>query len=600
MVVKFIKWSSAAAPPPTRKFNVKVKSLRLQGLHIDQENDKINVEEEKKEKVVILKIKWEGEQEKFGFGLFHRNKSKLRKDFSSKRKLKKGDSIVEWDNDEFENICCFTIIGGGGMIKNSFESPSWIVSFSILYGDEKAEQKGKLMVAGKVSVDIAEVASKMEAQVERKLPVKFHIGGFAREAILIVQLSFDEIREVGAESRLVGATTADKPQAIGGSTRVSTEVAERLGLMTKSASFSSPVAQSSLTKKKGFFSFKRRRLSIEEPLVNNRFSGIISGLNKVGDANEDKSTSSPQENNVLQASSVDEHQEEYISTDSWVTKEITSRDRRTKLKTSMFFASFDQRSDKAAGESACSVLATVISYWLHSNKCSMPTQSEFDNLIIEGSAEWRKFCGADTYMNDFPNKHFDLETIMNADIRPISISHNQSFIAFFGPEKFDCLKGVRSFDEIWDEIEKGIEENEPRVYIMSWNDHFFVMKFEKNDIYIIDTLGERLFEGCNQAYILKFDESSEMVAKDDEAEKEEEELICNGRECCKEFIKRFLAAIPLEELEEEEKKKNVSYFSLHHRLQIEFNFSYPLYPISSSSTSSPFSSSTSTPSPLHG
>lgn len=597
-----MKWSSWSTPPvATRKFNVKVKPIRLEGLEIEHGNNKIDDEEEKKEKVVMLKIKWEGEQGKFGFGLFNRNKSRLRKDFSSQMRLKKGDSSVQWNNDEFENICSFTILGGDDNKKNTFDSPPWIVSFSILNG----EHKGKMAVVGKVSVDIAEESSKMEAQVERELLVKFHVGGVSREAILVVRLSLDEIRELQAKSILAEATSSadNKSRAIGGSSRVSTEVAKRLGLMTKSASFSSPITRSNMTKKMGFFSFKRRRLSKEQPVINNRFSSIVSGLNNVDDANPDKSSSTPvtpQESNGLQGTSGNENEEVYISTDSWVIKEITSRDGRTKLKTSMFFASLDQVSDKAAGESACSVLATVVSYWLHSNKCTMPTRSEFDNLVIEGSAEWRKLCGADTYMNDFPNKHFDLETIMHADIRPIAISHNQSFIGFFGPEKFECLKGVRSFDEIWDEIERGTDENEPRVYIISWNDHFFVMKFEKDTIYIIDTLGERLFEGCNQAYVLKFEESSEMAAKKDDKAENEDEFICSGRECCKEFIKRFFAAIPVQELEEEEKKKQVSYFSLHHRLQIEFNFSYPSYPLSSS-TSSPFSnSSTSTPSPLHG
>jgi len=37
-----------------------------------------------------------------------------------------------------------------------------------------------------------------------------------------------------------------------------------------------------------------------------------------------------------------------------------------------------------------------------------------------------------------------------------------------------------------------------------------LVKIEKEAYYIIDTLGERLFEGCKQAYILKFDKDTEM------------------------------------------------------------------------------------------
>jgi hypothetical protein len=60
------------------------------------------------------------------------------------------------------------------------------------------------------------------------------------------------------------------------------------------------------------------------------------------------------------------------------------------------------------------------------------------------------------------------------------------------------------------------------------------------------------------------------------------EIVCRGKECCKEFIKQFLAAISVRELEKEEKKWCVSNPYLHRQLQIDFHFSTPL----SSSTSS--------------
>lgn len=297
---------------------------------------------------------------------------------------------------------------------------------------------------------------------------------------------------------------------------------------------------------------------------------------------------------------------------AWEEKEIISRDGLVKLKALVFFASFDQRSDKAAGESACTALVAVISHWLHSNRHAMPNRLEFDNLIMQGSSEWRKLCEDASYVNDFPNKHFDLETVLRADIRPISISHTESFVGFFDPEKFESLKGAMCFDDIWDHISSNTD-SVPRIYIVSWNDHFFVLKAEADAYYIIDTLGERLFEGCNQAYVLRFNETTQMQKQtvdeekagkpkteeqnrentedEKEKEKEEEEIICSGKECCREFIKRFLAAIPLKELEEEERKKPVSYYSLHNRLQIEFNYSCTSSP-PSSSTSSPFSSIT--------
>ncbi|GMP62489.1 hypothetical protein CsSME_00024585 [Camellia sinensis var. sinensis] len=72
-----------------------------------------------------------------------------------------------------------------------------------------------------------------------------------------------------------------------------------------------------------------------------------------------------------------------------------------------------------------------------------------------------------------------------------------------------------SFDHIWDGIKKNAEgDNDmPRIYIVSWNDHFFVLKVDANVYYIIDTIDERLFEGCNQAYILRFDDSALIRGK---------------------------------------------------------------------------------------
>ncbi|KAL7163916.1 hypothetical protein ACSBR2_039932 [Camellia fascicularis] len=145
------------------------------------------------------------------------------------------------------------------------------------------------------------------------------------------------------------------------------------------------------------------------------------------------------------------------------------------------------------------------------------------------------------------------------------------------------------FYQIWDEIKKNAEgDNDmPRIYIVSWNDHFFMLKVDVNAYYVINTFVERLFKGCNQAYILMFDDSALMrenvekegVSSDQASENE----ICSGKKCCKEFMKRFLAAIPLRELELEEKKEPVSYFALHLRLQIEFNFT-TLLSLSSSSS----------------
>ncbi|GAB2272614.1 hypothetical protein Dimus_007436 [Dionaea muscipula] len=308
--------------------------------------------------------------------------------------------------------------------------------------------------------------------------------------------------------------------------------------------------------------------------------------------------------------SVSEFGEDSFAVGSWEKKEIISRDGQVKLQTEVFFASIDQRSERAAGESACTALVAVIADWLHNNRDIMPNKSQYDCLIRDGSLEWRRLCGNEAYRERFPDKHFDLETVLQAKMRPLSVDPGKSFIGFFHPDgmdedRFDFLQGAMSFDGIWEEV-CGVGEQPPHIYIVSWNDHFFVLKVEEEAYYIIDTLGERLYEGCNQAYILKFDKSTKIcklpiaaaespdgkttpptgddhqmrVAKaaatqpssDELGEEEKEEVLCQGKESCKEYMKSFLAAIPVRELLADLKKGLMASTPLHHRLQIELHY----------------------------
>ncbi|KAL8509580.1 hypothetical protein ACS0TY_016705 [Phlomoides rotata] len=312
--------------------------------------------------------------------------------------------------------------------------------------------------------------------------------------------------------------------------------------------------------------------------------------------------------------SISEFGDDGFAVGNWEQKEITSRDGLMKIQTQVFFASIDQRSERAAGESACTALVAVIADWLQNNHNLMPIKSQFDSLIRDGSLEWRNLCENESYMERFSDKHFDLETVIQAKIRNLCVVPEKSFIGFFRPDEeegnFDFLHGAMSFDNIWDEIAQSErnENDDAPVFIVSWNDHFFILKVETDAYYIIDTLGERLHEGCDQAYILKFDRNTtiyklpsqeekpvaesensnaqpvnsleDSVREDDEAMKKEveEEVICQGKESCKEYIKSFLAAIPIRELQADMKKGLTMSTPLHHRLQIEFHFTQPSSP----------------------
>lgn len=308
-----------------------------------------------------------------------------------------------------------------------------------------------------------------------------------------------------------------------------------------------------------------------------------------------------------------------------------------KLSANAFFASIDQRNERAAGESACTALVAVIADWLHQNPNRMPIRTEFDTLIREGSAEWRQLCDVEAYRDRFPDGHFDLDTVLQAKIRPLTVASGRSFVGFFQPEgvgeSFDFLQGAMVFENIWDAIleetvsSKSKECFEPAIYIVSWNDHFFILKVDQDAYYIIDTLGERLYEGCSQAYIIRFDKETRLChvlneenegeekavqprssatlsesatlctsaasgleqtqtgqqgcthqghgcgnSRDDTLKGGVDATVYEGKEACKEFIKGFFAAVPLRELQVDVKKGLLGRFPLHQRLQIEFHF----------------------------
>eukprot|EP00250_Pteridium_aquilinum_P008190 c17753_g1_i1 orf=659-2863(+) len=321
--------------------------------------------------------------------------------------------------------------------------------------------------------------------------------------------------------------------------------------------------------------------------------------------------------------------EEKFSVGSWEMKDFVSRDGHMKLSANVFFASIDQRNERAAGESACTALVAVIADWLHRNPSRTPIKAEFDSLIREGSAEWRRLFDNVTYQNLFPDGHFDLDTVLQAQVRPLRVAPERSFVGFFQPEGVsdmcDFLEGAMLFDNIWDAIieeTKSVKANggcELAIYIVSWNDHFFILKVDANAIYIIDTLGERLHEGCDQAYIIRFDKDAKLchvhneqdvgeervgcsatdlapseasspelnisvkqqdVAQDmgdggcskHVAELSQDEPVYEGQEACKFFLKEFFAAVPLRELQVDLKKGLLGKLPLHQRLQIEFHF----------------------------
>ncbi|KAI6681402.1 hypothetical protein NL676_035283 [Syzygium grande] len=607
------KWSPWQ-PQGTRELRVKFRRLRLECLGAfagRAEADGHGAGQREEEAgAIFLEVKWRGPKQ----GLVQFPRTATRRTQVTARRLLTGDAALEWDEGELIECAC----GVGG----SFAP--WEVSFKVLRGD-CAERKPRLAVIGKVSLNLAEMASKMESAVVKKLPISLQVAGDTCEATLMVSVTFSEVRSSTSDSALEQVVQRQSSTARGPGQplrlgRVAPPRPDSAGPAAAAAGSGgrepSPGAEAGSSasspepvKQRGLLSWKRRRLSLK-PATRSKGDPLPLPL---------PLAEGPDGRDVDPEADVDLHVSDVPAVDSpppgsatniaaeetppemdcreddcfWEEKELVSRDGQTKLRANVFFASFDQRSEKAGGESACSAVAAVIVNFLHSNQYNLPTRAQFNSLIKDGSLEWQRLCTDQTYIMRFPNKHFDLETVLEAGMRPFTISSDKSFIGFFSPEKFEALKEAMSFDDMWAKIMMlEAEESRRGIYIVSWNDHFFVLMVEDHAYYVIDSLGERLFEGCDRAYILKFDEAAALYRKaessasrgsgteegEDESEKREdewEEVICAGRECCGEYIKRFLSAIPVQELEEDEKKGSASILSLHQRLQVEFHHCRP-------------------------
>lgn len=533
---------------------------------------------------------------------------------SAPRFLTSKSSSLVWDT---RDLCAFHLLTDASLDVCD-------IAFHVLYG---GESKAKMTVVGKVemSVAVAEVVAGEEKKKEsnshhrhfqRSLPIKFRVNGLCIEATLLVSLKLLKLRDSNGDSTsatpLENRVKSQKKRGIIEKVLYLTSLGKKNNGKFDEAeetspyeSDSSPVFDSDDSNKSSTSSGSSKsggihnaRLTLtdrSERLTSSetktRLSSSQLPRNRSLNGWNIRTTTNKQENIAsypspfMKSDKLSPQLNHKDGARSWEYREISSRDRQAKLKTNVFFASFDQRSEQASGESACTVLVALIAHWLHFNH-DMPTRAQFDRLITQGSSEWRRLCNNDYYSQLFPDKHFDLETIIEANVRPLVVLPQKSYTGFFSPEKFQCLKGAMSFDGIWDEIKSKVCDQEPMIYIVSWNDHFFVLKVEENAYYIIDSLGERLSEGCQKAFILKFDDSSVMYGKKDKANEvppkgASREIICRGKECCKEFIKRFLVAIPLWQLEKEEKKWSVSSPYLHRQLQIDFHYSSSL----SSSTS---------------
>ncbi|KAM3338534.1 hypothetical protein P3S68_030620 [Capsicum galapagoense] len=640
MVVKMMKWMSCSPLLSSKKYEAKITVNCLKGFNFLL-NEKMGVQDFDRLRV---EIKWKGSSKGISLNLGSFNRRSVKKNFTKEECLKEDKGIVEW-NEEFLSVCKFS-----GWKDGVFQP--WEVVFTVinLFNGTSKGPNQKLvlnLVELRNTHEASETFSKfiMSAPVSpnpgKALLTDRNGGGSLKVGLRKVKflkaLSFRRHKkayhaEEGSEDTSVQKSFSYEALVyanyVGGSfcsntsgsssnedlVHYSHHISDTKHKYPEDKTAANQSAEQS--SKHSLLSWRKRKLSFKypktkgEPLLKKHYGA--DGTNDTGFdrrqlCSSNESSSRGHKFEETSPISVSEFGDESFVVGSWEQKEIISRDGQMKL--------------------ACTALVAVIADWFHYNPEDMPIKSQLDSLICEGSMQWRDLCENENYRERFPYKYFDLEIVLEAKVHPLSVVSEKSFIGFFHPEGieeeegFHFLHGSMSFDNIWDEISKFAQET-PRhgdscVYIVSWNDHFFILKVEKDAYYIIDTLGESLFEGCNQAYILKFDQDTTIMQapgesqqlddkpscdrkektdvkeasdeskivmstnSDDSMQEDrvpEKNIIYRGKESCKEYIKRFLAAVPIRELQVDVKKGLMASTPRHQRLQIEFHYTMRFVP----------------------
>ena len=241
------------------------------------------------------------------------------------------------------------------------------------------------------------------------------------------------------------------------------------------------------------------------------------------------------------------------------------------------FAGIDQCSEGVDGHAACSLLAVAVASWVRKHRGGVPDKDgELDLIIRSGSQAWRELFESNQDLKVcFPDMHLDLDTARESFAKQsgasVRFDSSKSFVGFLPPQleskpewMKECAEGLLAFDDIWDEV---VESFPSSLWIVAWNDHFFVVSVKSADeIYVIDTLGVRLCEGCDQAFIARFE--TEPAGEGGEA----------GLSACSKS-KKFIRDVLASNLEEGAGKgassvqgSEVAWATILRRLQVELHF----------------------------
>ncbi|KAG2262583.1 hypothetical protein Bca52824_069662 [Brassica carinata] len=568
------------------KFDVIVVVHRIEGLNSDGDCDQRGgTTSTVARKRPVVEVKWRGPR-----AVVALKRSSVERSYTEEGGFR-GDGVVEW-NEEFKRVCEFSVYKEGEFLP-------WLVSFTVFNGLNQGT-KEKVRSFGKASLNIAEYFSLMkEDDVQVKVPLKMRGSSSSSSPCLHVSLQFSSKESLPERQRSAlpvlwsplsaEAEKAESVVKVGLRKMKTFNHCMSIGQASEKEASKKDAGSSGNSQDEGDAAAadESEESGVVEPVTYKtlRYANWARGSFHAGTNPEDddliyyshRSPSAERGDEVSNDSVSSEQKKRMLS---WKKRKLSFRSSKPKgepllkkdcleegvmisiltvdsLALPMSLPLIEQL------EKACTALVAVMAHWLGSNRDIIPTRSEFDSLIREGSSEWRNLCENEEYRERFPDKHFDLETVLQAKIRPICVVPEKSFIGFFHPEKeeeeedksLDFLKDVMSFDSIWEEITRREPEesgSEPVIYIVSWNDHFFVLLVDHDAYYIIDTLGERLYEGCNQAYVLKFDKDAEIERLKPEVKENNADQKAGGGKNKSEQAERSTESDEQKEEEEEE------------------------------------------------
>jgi len=208
----------------------------------------------------------------------------------------------------------------------------------------------------------------------------------------------------------------------------------------------------------------------------------------------------------------------------WLHIELTPATGEDPVAADVFFAGIDQRSEDAGGAGACACLSVAIAAWLEAHPSTLPTAeggAQLDRLVREGSERWRALRRDSARGTEFPDGHFDLETALGGE-PSLHAPPSCSYVAFLRPS-FDAVQAAGEGEGPLAALLRGAptlreavaaaRREAPATAVLSLLDHHCVVRLcAGGDAVLVETLGERLYEGNTKAFLLRFCDDDALVA----------------------------------------------------------------------------------------